>query len=217
MLAVDSAFPGWRKLKIHESSPCGRGFSILAERECRGYVPTVFIPNVERGSISIENGLRCEDLERQTFRDEAFDIVITQDIMEHLFDPATAHREIWRTLRPGGAHIFTTPIYKELLKTECCAKLADEKVVHLCEPDYHDNPSETGGSLVTFKYGYDLPELITAAAPFDVELRRYQNRSQGIVGEYTDVMIARKFSLEDCDNRRSTLRKTLRKLAGGKA
>src|SRR5262249_5299738 len=83
-LAVESAFPGWRKLKIHESSPCGRGFSILAERECRGYVPTVFIPNVERGSISIENGLRCEDLERQTFRDKAFDIVITQDIMEHL-------------------------------------------------------------------------------------------------------------------------------------
>jgi 2-polyprenyl-3-methyl-5-hydroxy-6-metoxy-1,4-benzoquinol methylase len=37
--------------------------------------------------------------------------VITQDVMEHVFDPHHAFKEIARTLKPGGLHIFTTPIY----------------------------------------------------------------------------------------------------------
>ena len=41
---------------------------------------TFFFPGVTLGTI--HNKFRCEDIENQTFADESFDIVITQDVMQ---------------------------------------------------------------------------------------------------------------------------------------
>ena len=59
------------------------------------------------------NGIRFENLEHLSFDNETLDLHITQDVFEHLFDPAAAFREIARTLRPGGAHVFTTPLVQK--------------------------------------------------------------------------------------------------------
>ena len=45
--------------------------------------------------------------------------------MEHIFNPQSAFREIARTLKPGGAHIFTVPLINKERTTECWAKLDD--------------------------------------------------------------------------------------------
>lgn len=95
MMVLNAVMPEWRQCSIHESSPVYRGASAVLARECVGYVPTQFFPNVEPGQIY--NGVRCEDLEQQTFDDASFDIVVTQDVMEHLFSPDRAHQEIVRT------------------------------------------------------------------------------------------------------------------------
>ena len=50
-------------------------------------------------------------LEHQTFPDESFDVVLSLDVLEHVFDPTQACREIARALSPGGHHIFTTPTH----------------------------------------------------------------------------------------------------------
>ena len=76
-------------------------------RECPEYLPTHFFADTPRGQI--HKGFRCEDLMAQTFENESFDLVITSDVFEHLPDVAPAVREIMRTLKPGGAHIFTVP------------------------------------------------------------------------------------------------------------
>ena len=111
LFAVISRFyPNWRDLAIHESSPGNRGASVKLRRECPRYIETQYDPALGLGNIHPERGYRSEDLEAQTFEDECFDLVITQDVFEHLFDPAQALREIGRTLKPGGAHIFTVPI-----------------------------------------------------------------------------------------------------------
>jgi len=44
--------------------------------------------------------------------DESFDLVITLDVFEHVLRPAKAFAEIARTLKPGGAHIYTVPYYR---------------------------------------------------------------------------------------------------------
>jgi SAM-dependent methyltransferase len=58
----------------------------------------------------------------------AFDLYLTQDVFEHLFDPAAAFREIARTLRTGGAHVFTTPLVRKNEPTRFCASLAPNSI-----------------------------------------------------------------------------------------
>jgi len=55
-------------------SPGGSSSQKIA-RECGHYVASQFFPTVTRGKQ--HQGYRCEDLEAQTFADEAFDLVIS--------------------------------------------------------------------------------------------------------------------------------------------
>ena len=84
---------------------------VLARKCADSYPRPRLYPGTSRGAY--RDGLRCEDLEQQTFDDESFDLVVAQDVMEHVFHPDRAYREIWRTLKPGGLYIHTTPIYKK--------------------------------------------------------------------------------------------------------
>lgn len=86
MKVIESYYPNWRDLKIHESSPCGRGASLKLRGGANGYLATQFFPGVPLGGIH-QSGWRNEDLENQTFADGSFDLVITQDVFEHIFDP----------------------------------------------------------------------------------------------------------------------------------
>jgi SAM-dependent methyltransferase len=191
MQVVRQFVPGWAQRRIHEGSPGSRGASVILKRDCPNYIGTQFFPDVRRGAY--RDGVRCEDLEQQTFDSESFDLVITQDVMEHVFHPDRAYREIWRTLKSGGLYIHTTPIYKDRVTTERRASLGlDGTVIHHAEPEYHGNPIDPGGSLVTFHYGYDLAELIAEWTPFDIEIRRFHQRSTGIVAEFSEVIICTK-------------------------
>ena len=58
-----------------------------------------------------------------TFPDESFDLVISQDVMEHVPDPSRAFAEIARVLKPGGSHIFTVPQDRSLSRSVMRAKL----------------------------------------------------------------------------------------------
>ena len=190
-LTIEDECPNWRDLRIHESSPLMRGASPVLAHECRDYVATYFFPGVPPGDL--HRGFRCEDLECQTFADESFDIVISQDVMEHVLNPERAYQEVWRTLRPGGVYIHTTPIYKDLVASQRRAdRRADGSIHHLFEPEYHGNPIDDAGALVTFHFGYDLADLIAEWADFDVEIRRFNDRTHGIVAEFSDVIICRK-------------------------
>lgn len=188
MLVINQLLPHWTELDIHESSPAPRGVSRLLAAHAPRYTATQFWPGVAPGTL--HRGIRCENLEAQTFESESFDLVITQDVMEHVFHPDAAYREIYRSLRPGGCHIHTTPIYKQLVQTEQRAALREDgSIEYLAEAEYHGNPISGEGSLVTFRFGYDLAEKIAEWTPFDVEIRRFVDRNHGIVGEFTDVII----------------------------
>jgi hypothetical protein len=191
MLVLNAERPNWRSLRIHESSPVDRGTSVKLRHECAGYVPTQYFLGVEPGTL--HNNVRCENLEQQTFSDECFDVIVTQDVMEHVFQPATVYREVYRTLRSGGVYIHTTPIYKAMTESiRRAERLADGSIRHLKEPEYHGNPIDEGGALVTFHWGYDLPDMIAEWTEFDVEVRRFNDRRHGIVAEFSEVIICRK-------------------------
>ena len=111
--------PNWRELSIHESSP-----SIWFFRDqCPNYSFSYFFDDVAGGAI--KDGMRCEDVENLTFPDETFDIFITQDVLEHVFRPDRALREISRVLKSGGMHVFTAPKHKSLAASYARAVLTD--------------------------------------------------------------------------------------------
>lgn len=43
------------------------------------------------------------------YPDESFDIVVADNVVEHIADPAVVFREVGRVLKPGGRFLFKTP------------------------------------------------------------------------------------------------------------
>lgn len=179
-------------LSIHEAAPTPRGISLWLLRNVKRFIKTGYFPGQPPGSTI--NGLRNEDLEKQTFQDESFDIVLHLDVLEHLFDPFRALNEIYRTLKPGGRCLFTAPTEYNRLKSEQVAWIEEDgKIIIVGKPEYHGNPQKhEEGSLVTWRYGYDLPALIGRHTDFDVEVRRWQNKTLAIMGYMNEVYILTK-------------------------
>jgi SAM-dependent methyltransferase len=198
MFCIERFFPQWPSLSIHESSPVlGRGANRRLTEEAPAYIASHYYPGVAPGKIV--NGIRCENLEHLTFDHESYDLHITQDVFEHLFNPAAAFREIARTLRPGGAHVFTTPLVRKNEPTRFCASLApDGTVVHLMEPpEYHGNPISSEGSLVTVHWGYDIANFIFETSGLFTQIVFLDILECGIRAEYIEVLITRKFPRKD--------------------
>lgn len=190
-LILNELVPNWRTLRIHESSPADRGISKKLRLQAPRYLASYFFPDKAPGEFF--GYMRNEDLERQTFFDNTFDIVLTLDVMEHVFKPDRVYQEIYRTLSPGGLYIHTFPIRKWLV--DGAVQRADQKPDGTVEflvqpPEYHGSPF--GNSLVTYDYGYDIGRVITDWAPFDVRIIRFSDQRHGIIGEYTEVIVCRK-------------------------
>lgn len=190
-LILTKEMPDWRHRDVHESSPAERGISVVLKRECAGYVASQFYPGQPLGSMV--KGFQNQNLERQTFMNNSFDLVVSLDVMEHVNDPAQVFKEIYRTLRPGGMYLFTVPTYKGKIISERRALYHEDGTVdHLSEPEYHGNPIDDSGSLVTFHYGYDLAESIYHWSGLGAEVIRFHRPDLGIIGDFTEVYIARK-------------------------
>jgi GT2 family glycosyltransferase/ubiquinone/menaquinone biosynthesis C-methylase UbiE/glycosyltransferase involved in cell wall biosynthesis len=109
------------------------------------------------------NGVRCENLTSLTFADESFDLVISQDVMQHLPDPERAFAETARVLRPGGSHVFTIPLDQALPKSVARARLDPDGLTYLLPPVYRDDPVRAEGALVFTDFGRDLAAILERA------------------------------------------------------
>jgi 2-polyprenyl-3-methyl-5-hydroxy-6-metoxy-1,4-benzoquinol methylase len=54
---------------------------------------------------------RQEDIMALTYKDQAFDVIISCETIEHVPHPAKAIRELYRVLKPGGILLLTCPNY----------------------------------------------------------------------------------------------------------
>ena len=118
-----------------------------------------YFDDVPIGAVG-PNGVRCEDISRLTYGSDSFDIVISQDVMEHVSDPLLGFAEIGRVLRPGGSHLFTTPRNVTLANSIPRARLGPNGVEHLLPAEYHGDPIRKRGALVFTDFGADLATLL---------------------------------------------------------
>lgn len=188
MLVLDRLFSDWRKYAIHESSPVHRGASYKLRDQCQRYIASQFFTDRPLGVEVL--GFRNENLEQTTFEDEQFDLIITQDVLEHVNFPDRVFRECARTLKKGGAHIFTVPTLPDTIGIFRRAQFSENRIEHYAEPIYHGNPIDPNGSLVTFDYGYKLPEYIKDWSGLDVEVTRFHDSYHGLLGEFMEVYVA---------------------------
>jgi SAM-dependent methyltransferase len=187
--ALELYFPQWREsLRIHESSPRGASSDKIA-RQARQYLKTFFFPGVESGRM--HRGARCENLENQSFPDESFDLVITQDVLEHILHPERALAEIARTLKPGGTHLFTVPWYNRQ-KTVVRAVETGGTIDYRLPPVYHGNPIDDAGSLVVTDWGYDMAERIFQCSNLTTVAIRIHEPWKGIEAEFIEVFLSQK-------------------------
>lgn len=191
MAVIEKYYPNWRNLNIHESSPGICAITNKFVSECKGYIASQFFYQKESGIFI--NGYRNENLENQTFCNETFDIVITQDVFEHIYDPEKAFSEIGRTLKHGGSHIFTVPLINKFNKTEIWAKQGkDGEPLFLKEEEWHGNPIDSRGSPVTMHWGFDIIDFIKKYSGLNTKIEYLYDLHYGIWAEYIEILVSKK-------------------------
>jgi len=95
-----------------------------------------FAAMVEAGEIPADRylGVLRGDATRLPFADDAFDAVVTSEVLEHIPDDVAAIAELVRVLRPGGVFAATVPSW------------LPEKVNWMLSDDYHA-PAAVGGHV----------------------------------------------------------------------
>jgi SAM-dependent methyltransferase len=142
--------PSFQSIRIAEVNDCCGMHKWLKE------LPLLSYSEYASGDPSI----RHEDVLSLSYPDEAFDLVINSDSLEHVPDFERALSEIHRVLKPSGMHIFTIPIVGNI-KSRKRAQLEGGRIVHLLPPVYH-GPRGTGSEdlLACSDFGPDVFDLI---------------------------------------------------------
>lgn len=60
---------------------------------------------------------RKEDVTNLSFADNTFDVVLSNQVMEHIMDESKFLTELLRVLKPGGLFLLNFPVYMGLEKT----------------------------------------------------------------------------------------------------
>lgn len=133
-------------------------------------------------SGDIVGDVRHEDVENMSFAADSFDLIVSNDVLEHVPHPGKAFVECARVLRPGGVALMTLPFYVGWEKSVTRAVLENGAVRNLLEPVFHGNPIDEKGSLVFTDFGWDLLDEIRASGFADVAMEVYHAPEYGHYG-----------------------------------
>lgn len=156
-----------------------------------GYVHSQFVPGLDNGS-ALPDGSVVVDLERIPFPDASFDVILSSDVMEHVADDTTAHRQIFRCLAPRGAYVFTIPYDPSMQGNRTLTVRTGQPgaMSHLfLDRHVHGDPHSDGGIVAHRIYGRQLLDEL-AAMGFDPAFLVVDEPGNGIYGG--DLFVARK-------------------------
>jgi SAM-dependent methyltransferase len=99
-------------------------------------------------------GCRHENVEQLTFADRSIDIIVSQDVFEHVSKPWQGFTECFRVLRPGGHMLMTVPFAGQPTPNSI-----DRRAAAL--PDFfHGDPHSDHGVLVYTDFGWDINQRL---------------------------------------------------------
>jgi GT2 family glycosyltransferase len=127
-------------------------------------------------------GTRHEDVESLSFTNDEFDLIVSNDVFEHVPNPATAFAECCRVLKTGGVLLATIPFHSQNDLSITRTNIVDGELFHNLPPSYHGNPVSADGSLVFTDFGWDVLEEMQVAGFSDVSLEIYASAELGHLG-----------------------------------
>lgn len=128
--------------------------------------------------------IAAEDLTNLSFGDSVFDIVVSNEIFEHVHDLNKSLHEVFRVLTPHGVLVSTFPFAFGKERGEIKAKLVDGEIEYLTVPEYHGNPMRPeSGSLVFEIPGWDLIERAKALGFSDAYFSFVCSAECGVAGK----------------------------------
>jgi SAM-dependent methyltransferase len=147
-----------------------------------GYVCSEYInSDIPAGQV-IEH-IRHEDLQRTTFKDEVFDLVVSTDLMSRIPRPYQGFHELRRILRPGGAHIFTVPFSPGDYHDQIRAVVEDGKLVHWALPPiYQGDHLHPKGVLMFTIFGREMADKLCMLG-YNTTVHHLHNAAHGIIGD----------------------------------
>jgi SAM-dependent methyltransferase len=104
-------------------------------------ITSEFIPGHKNGELV--DGILNQDVQALTFPDSSIDVVSSNQVFEHVPDDIKGYQECHRVLRPGGALIFSVPLY-DMSSTQQAATIVNGTIAFRGAPEFHD--SRIGGA-----------------------------------------------------------------------
>ena len=137
---------------------------------------------VQYESGAIVKGVRHEDVENLSFSDNTIDMIVSNDVFEHVPNPSTAFTECARVLKAGGLMLATIPFHWKNGKSIYRATMIDGELEYLLPQAYHGNPISSAGSLVFTDFGWDVLDEIKSAGFSNVQVNIYASEKFGHLG-----------------------------------
>jgi len=177
--------PGFLNGHVYEMSARGPLHAFLG-RQVGRFIFSEYFDDVAPGQY--RNGVQCQDVQRLTYEDGAFDIVTSTEVFEHVPDDLKGFREVRRVLRSGGAFVFTVPLAPSEATIER-AVFQNGRLVHLLPPAYHDDRIRGRNKVLVFRdYGRDIIDRLLAAGFRSARING--SHSHSFAGTGSEVVVA---------------------------
>jgi len=147
-------------------------------RDNKSYKMSSYLPDRPFGLLK-DQDIYNIDLQKISFPDMSFDIILTSDVMEHVRSFDAANREIFRCLKPGGAHIFTVPFHEPEPWTRTLVDTSTADDIYLEPPQLHGDDHLSGKIPAYRIYGLELLDDLRSLG-FVASMIRIQSALNGI-------------------------------------
>lgn len=149
-----SFIPEQRELTIYAPEYVTRFAGELRKR-FSNFIGSEYVPDQDDRD---EKKVPHQDLAGLSLKDSSVDVVVANEVFEHLPSLDKSISEIHRVLRRNGVLIATVPFLTNSYESRVKAALRqDGEIEYFTEPEYHGNPVDPkGGSLVFQIPGWDL-------------------------------------------------------------
>jgi hypothetical protein len=159
------------------------GFSLWLRRHLGGerLFCSEYLENAEQSFSDIPH----QDLCALSFANASFELMLCNELFEHVQDLELAFREIARVLRPGGRLLATCPMafgQKEAI-VKVRHNLQTGEAEQLMEPEFHGDPIRPrAGSLVYRIPAWDVLEQLQAAGFLETCIHHVASWKYGVLG-----------------------------------